>query len=161
MSDKNSQRPRFGRRIVVGLNTSGASAVVSDDRRLPTTELANGIILQEVWQQRDIPAKPFDEPQPDWTLGPDAPRTGGVVRILTLPAGHGSGPEGPDFHTDASLHVITMLNGELIVALEDGNAVLGIGDSIVLRGSMHDLRNEQSTPASFVYTSFPLVVGTA
>ncbi|WP_146617482.1 hypothetical protein [Arthrobacter globiformis] len=161
MSDKNSPPPRFGRRVVVGVNTSGASAVVSDEQSLPTTELANGIILQEVWQQRDVPGKPVDQPQPDWTLGPAAPTTGGVVRILTVPAGHGRGPEGPDLHTDASLHVMTMLKGELIVALEDGNVTLGIGDSIILRGSMHDLRNDQSTPATFVYTSFPLLVSNA
>ncbi|WP_043455671.1 hypothetical protein [Pseudarthrobacter phenanthrenivorans] len=156
MSEKDSHAPRFGRRVVVGVNSSGASAVVSDDGSIPTTELANGIILQEVWQQRDVPAKPLDHPQPDWTLGPAAPTAGAVVRILTVPGGHGSGPEGPDLHTDASLHVITMLEGELIIALEDGNATLRTGDSIILRGSMHDLRNEQADPATFVYTSFPL-----
>ena len=40
--------------------------------------------------------------------------------------------------------------------LEDGEVALGAGDSTVLRGSMHDLRNEQPQPATFVYTSFPL-----
>ena len=37
-----------------------------------------------------------------------------------------------------------------------GEVTLGAGDSIVLRGSMHDLRNVQPRPATFVYTSFPL-----
>jgi uncharacterized cupin superfamily protein len=52
--------------------------------------------------------------------------------------------------------VITMLSGDLVVVLEDGEVALGVGDSIVLRDSMHDLRNAQTVPASFVYTSFPL-----
>jgi quercetin dioxygenase-like cupin family protein len=73
-----------------------------------------------------------------------------------VPAGTGDAPAEPDLHTDPSLHVITMLGGELMVILEDGELTLGAGDSIVLRGSMHDLRNVQPRPATFVYTSFPL-----
>jgi quercetin dioxygenase-like cupin family protein len=146
------------RRVIVGINASKASAVVADERNLPSTRLPNGIVLQELWQQRNIPAAPDDHPEPGWTLGPDAPAEGAVVRILTVPAASGDRFAAPDLHTDPSLHVITMLDGELIVILEDGEVTLGPRDSIVLRGSMHDLRNVQPRPASFVYTSFPLAI---
>ena len=131
-------------------------AVVADDRDLPCTRLPSGILLQELWQQRGIPAEPNDRPEPGWTLGPAAPTEGAVIRILTVPAANGDALAEPDLHTDPSLHVITMLGGELIVILEDGEVTLDVGDSIVLRGSMHDLRNMQPRPATFVYTSFPL-----
>jgi quercetin dioxygenase-like cupin family protein len=149
----------LARRVIVGLNDSSASTVIVDDRNLPSTRLSNGIMLQELWQQRTIPAEPNYRPEPEWTLGPAAPVQGAVVRILTVPAANGDEPARPDLHTDPSLHVITMLDGELDFVLEDGEVTLGFGDSIVLRGSMHDLRNLQPRPATFVYTSFPLVEG--
>ncbi|VVJ21564.1 Uncharacterised protein [Amycolatopsis camponoti] len=73
-----------------------------------------------------------------------------------MPAATGSAVLEPDLHTDPSLHVIAMLTDELDVILERGEVTLSVGDSIVLRDSKHDLRNTQSRPASFVYTSFPL-----
>ena len=53
-----------------------------------------------------------------------------------MPAANGGVLAEPDLHTDPSLHVITMLAGELIVVLQDGEVTLGVGDSIVLRGSI-------------------------
>ncbi|MCX4834300.1 MULTISPECIES: hypothetical protein [unclassified Streptomyces] len=156
MQREDPDLPTSARRVIVGLNATGASTVVADEQAVPRTRLPNGILLQEVWQQRDIPAGPDDHPEPEWTLGPDAPAEGAVVRILTVPAANGDGPAAPDLHTDPSLHVITMLSGELVVLLEDGEVTLGVGDSVVLRDSMHDLRNLRPRPATFVYTSFPL-----
>jgi quercetin dioxygenase-like cupin family protein len=153
---ENSNVPPLARRVIVGINGIAASTVVADESNLPRTRLPNGILLQELWQQREIPARPNDLPEAEWTLGPDAPIEGAVVRILTVPAANGDERAEPDLHTDPSLHVITMLSGELIFALEDGEVTLAVGDSIVLRGSMHDLRNVQPQPATFVYTSFPL-----
>ena len=156
MQSENPDLPPLARRIIVGVTGTGASTVVADGRDLPCTRLPNGILLQELWQQRGIPAEPNDRPEPGWTLGPAAPTEGAVIRILTVPAANGDALAEPDLHTDPSLHVITMLGGELIVILEDGEVTLDVGDSIVLRGSMHDLRNVQPRPATFVYTSFPL-----
>jgi len=149
---------RAARRVIAGVNAAAASAVIADDRDLPRTELPNGIVLQELWQQRSIPAQPQDHPETGWTLGPEAPTEGVVVRILTVPTASGDGPVPPDLHTDASLHVITMTDGELDIVLEDGEVTLGVGDSIVLRGSMHDLRNTGPRTATFVYTSVPLAL---
>lgn len=161
MQRENFDLAPSARRVIVGVNGTSASTIIADDRNLPSTQLPNGIVLQELWQQRTIPAGPNDRPEPEWNLGPAAPTEGAVVRILTVPAANGAEPAKPDLHTDPSLHVITMLDGELIVILEDGEATLDIGDSIVLRGSMHDLRNVQPRPARFVYTSFPLAEGEA
>ncbi|MEU6443116.1 hypothetical protein [Streptomyces sp. NPDC047046] len=149
--------PIPARRVIVGVNSAGASTVVTDERTVPSTRLSNGILLQEVWQQRNIPAVRDDRPEPEGALGAAAPVDGAVVRILTVPAAEGDEPAEPNLHTDPSLHVITMLSGELVVLLENGEVTLGVGDSVVLRDSMHDLRNLKPRPATFVYTSFPLV----
>ncbi len=148
-------RHRPARRVLVGTDSAGSSTVVSDEAS-PETLLENGILLQEVWQQRSIPAVVTDQPATDWTLGPAAPVDGVVVRVLTVQARTSEYAPAPDLHSDPSLHVITMLAGELDFVLEVGRVTLQSGESIVLRDSMHDLENRSETPARFVYTSFPL-----
>jgi len=148
---------RKARRVIVGTDGEGASTVIADAPS-PETVLPNGIILHEVWQQRTLPAGVDDQPDEDWTLGPAAPAEGAVVRILTVPAATAR-PSAPDLHSDPSLHVITMLEGELDVVLENGRVTLDPGDTIVLRDSRHDLDNRYPRPARFVYTSFPLADG--
>jgi hypothetical protein len=146
---------RGHRRVVVGVR-DGESAVVEDDRDLPRTVLPNGIVLQELWRQPRVPARHNDWPEPSGSLGPAAPTQGGVVRILTVPGSSRRDDEPAELHTDPSLHVITLTEGRLVVVLERGEVTLEAGDSIVLRDSMHDLRNDEPAPATFVYTSFPL-----
>jgi mannose-6-phosphate isomerase-like protein (cupin superfamily) len=63
----------------------------------------------------------------------------------------------PDLHFDDSVHVITLIVGRLDIVLEVGEVTLGPGDSVVLPASVHDLRNTTGEPATFVYTSFPLI----
>jgi hypothetical protein len=154
--DERKHQP--ARRVIIGTNAGGASTVVSDGPG-PETQLDNGILLQEIWQQRNLPAQIDDEPEPGWTLGPHAPTEGAVVRLLTVPAGHNTGEQTPQLHSDPSLHVITLLDGELDFVLESGQVTLLPGETIVLRDSMHDMSNRQTRPARTVYTSFPLTQG--
>lgn len=146
------------RQVIVGTDASGASTVVSDASS-PETVLPGGIVLQELWQQRTLPARLDDLPAASWTLGPEAPDAGAVVRILTMPATEGDSRPAPDLHSDPSLHVITMLEGELDFVLETERVRLGAGETIVLRDSLHDLFNPHARQARFVYTSFPLTGG--
>ena len=53
--------------------------------------------------------------------------------------------------------IITLITGQLDIVLEVGQVTLRPGESIVLPASMHDLRNTSDVPATFVYTSFPLI----
>ena len=144
------------RRVIVGADAAGASMVVSDAETAETA-LENGIVIQEIWQQRTLPAEVDSLPPVEWSLGPASPAEGAVVRILTVPAGHGGGA--PAMHSDPSLHVITMIDGVLDVYLDAGPVTLRAGESIVLRDSRHDLANPRPAAARFVYTSFPLTGG--
>ena len=76
------------------------------------------------------------------------------MRILTVPPSPVDWSV--DLHFDDSMHVITLITGQLDIVLEVGQVTLRPGESIVLPASMHDLRNASDVPATFVYTSFPL-----
>jgi mannose-6-phosphate isomerase-like protein (cupin superfamily) len=145
------------RRVVVGLDTAGRSAVVADGRDPARNDQPTGIVLEEIWRQEHIPARPGDDGVRRGEIGIAPPEAGAVVRILTVLPPRADGAWAPDLHCDDALHVITMLAGTLVVVLEAGEVELGVGESVVLPASMHDLRNTGGEPARFVYTSFPLV----
>ena len=119
------------RRVIVGVNGAAASTVVADERDLPCTRLPNGILLQELWQQRAHPrwAERSAGARVDTGAGRTDRRSGRSDPHRACR--NGDALVEPDLHTDPSLHVITMLGGELIVMLEDGEVTLGVGDSIV------------------------------
>ncbi|VVJ21563.1 Uncharacterised protein [Amycolatopsis camponoti] len=60
MEHETRDLPPTARRVIVGDDEAASSTVVADERNLPRTRLPNGILLQELWQQRDIPAKRED-----------------------------------------------------------------------------------------------------
>ena len=145
------------RRVVVGLDAQDRSIVVSDAHDMARTYPPTGVAIQEIWWQADVPARLDDDGARVGEIGLAAPPKGAVVRILTVPPSHHGDEWRPDLHFDDSMHVITMISGKLEVFLEVGSVLLLTGDTIVLPASVHDLRNKFDEPATFVYTSFPLV----
>jgi len=145
------------RRVIVGVDAKGRSAVISDENDLACNERPNGILLQEIWWQARVPARADDGGVRIGEIGLAPPPSGAVIRLLTVPpTSVAANGWAPDLHYDDSLHVITMTSGELDIVLEEGEVTLRVGDSVILPGSVHDLRNSTDERASFVYTSFPL-----
>ena len=145
------------RRVIVGRSSRGRSVVTDDTDDVAVIEPTAGITLHEVWRQDRIPATVEGAADPSSMGILAAPPHGAVIRILTIePFDDNVGAWTPHLHSDDSLHVITMTEGELDIVLEEGAVQLGAGDSIVLPGSVHDLRNLSGATATFVYTSFPL-----
>jgi mannose-6-phosphate isomerase-like protein (cupin superfamily) len=145
------------RRVIVGVDSKGRSTVTSDKKDLARNEQPNGIVLQEIWWQGRVPARTDDDGVRVGEIGLAPPPGGAVIRLLTVPPASFAASEWvPNLHYDDSLHVITMTSGELGVIFEEGEVTLRAGDSVILPGSVHDLRNSKDETASFVYTSFPL-----
>lgn len=145
------------RRVLVGHSDQGRSVVTEDTDDLVVITPTAGITLHEIWRQGRLPATVDDTADPVSAGVLEAPPGGAVIRILTIePFNEAVGAWTPHLHSDDSLHVITMAEGLLDIVLEDGHVQLTPGDSIILPGSVHDLRNLSGSPATFVYTSFPL-----
>ena len=142
------------RRVLVGMDAQGRSAVVADARDMALAHPPTGVTIQEIWWQARVPAQVDDAGARTGEIGLAAPSQGAVVRILTVPPSPADWKV--DLHFDDSMHVITMIEGQLDVVLEVGDVTLRPGETIVLPASVHDLRNTSDVPATFVYTSFPL-----
>lgn len=140
------------RRVVIGEDADGGSAVVSDGPTPAISTTANGAVVQEIWRQDRLPMRPGDDgTTPGWVDGA-VPPEGAVVRNYTLPAGHTVDP----IHCSPCAHVITVLCGEVRVVLEQGGTVVRASDTVVLPGHMHTLQNLTDGPASMIYVAFPL-----
>ena len=142
------------RRVLVGVDAQGRSAVVADAQDMALAYPPTGVEIQEIWWQARVPAQVDDAGARTGRIGLAAPPSGAVVRMLTVPPSPADWSV--DLHFDDSMHVITLITGQLDIVLEVGQVTLRPGESIVLPASMHDLRNTSDVPATFVYTSFPL-----
>ncbi|OZD13091.1 hypothetical protein CH253_18705 [Rhodococcus sp. 06-156-3C] len=143
---------------MVGTDNEGRSAVIVDDTATPATVRPNGAALHELWRQRNFPATAGDDGYSHSEMDVVAPGNGTVVRTYTLPpeSAVDGGSSAQGLHTSDSLFVITVVSGRIRVDLEVGGADLEMGESIVLPGSMHDMRNVSDAPATLVYTAFHL-----
>ena len=142
------------RRVLVGVDAQGRSAVVADAQDMALAYPPTGVEIQEIWWQARLPAQVDDAGARTGRIGLAAPPSGAVVRMLTVPPSPADWSV--DLHFDDSMHVITLITGRLDIVLEVCQVTLRPGESIVLPASMHDLRNTSDVPATFVYTSFPL-----
>jgi quercetin dioxygenase-like cupin family protein len=66
-----------------------------------------------------------------------------LFRVVSFPPD----PDGQMHRTD-TLDFVTVVSGELVLALEDGDeATLGPGDTVIQRGTTHAWRNKTDRPA--------------
>jgi quercetin dioxygenase-like cupin family protein len=144
--------PRAARRVIVGVDRDGRSTVMRDGVTSTRSARPNGALVQEIWRQERLPARANDDGTRDGEVDGEIPAHGAVVRTYTLPPGH----EVDEVHRNECLHVITIVSGAVRVLLETAEVVLFPGDSLVLPGSMHTLRNAADEPVTMVYTAFAL-----
>jgi quercetin dioxygenase-like cupin family protein len=134
------------RRVVTGHDAQGVSVVVSDGivpvhRFMPQ----DGVGFYEIWQTEDAPAAipPVEPSEPTQrTLRvPPEPR-GTKIRINEFFPGH-VGPEGRQspVHRTESVDYGIVLEGEIVLILDDSEVTLRAGDVVVQRGTDHAWAN--------------------
>jgi len=140
--------PSLGRRYVTGVDTTGRSCVV-DLGDIPAsarwrTDDTEGY---DFWVIPLLPA-PLQEPAnppTGWRPANRAPRGGVIGRLITWAPGF----QYP-MHTTPTLDFIVVVSGQLELGLESGTQLLGPGDVLVQRGTVHRWRNPGPEPCTFV-----------
>jgi mannose-6-phosphate isomerase-like protein (cupin superfamily) len=170
----------LARRIVTGTPDGGKDTVVSDGPTAPWVLRPTGTLVMDIWRLDSLPVDEAD----DATFGGEvvlAPPAHGVsVRVTIFPPDSSisadaaaayaasmeqiygpqssEGPTIPGMHRTDTLDVMTVIDGELVMIMEDGSeTVLRSGDSVVQRGTRHAWSNRSDRPTKVVTTMMPLV----
>jgi quercetin dioxygenase-like cupin family protein len=129
------------RRVVVTTGDDGRS-VVTADGRAPcgfATPGPAGVALVDLWQTGGPCAAAGQGGDPDggWALDP----VGGGVAFRAIEMGAGNDPGDAGWHATDTIDVDIVVSGQLELALPDVEpVVLGPGDCVVQRGTMHRWR---------------------
>jgi quercetin dioxygenase-like cupin family protein len=144
----NGAEPRatVPRRVVTGHDAHGRSVVLADGpvpvhRYMPQ----DGVGFYEVWETDDAPApiRPSEPGEPTQRMlrVPPSPR-GTKIRVNEFFPGH-VGPHGRQspVHRTESIDYGIVLEGEIVLILDDTEVLLQPGDVVVQRGTDHAWAN--------------------
>ncbi|PHR25441.1 MAG: cupin [Hoeflea sp.] len=172
------------RRVVTGHDPSGKAVVLSDGEPPHVTrpEHQPGLAFHELWNTRATPSLvTAQEAEPTDLHHDTAPPKGGtVIRIVDIPP---EGPNGPEFdketaralfekvglaenaehtipgrhplmHRTESIDYGVVLEGQIVLLLDEDEVVLEQGDMVVQRGTIHAWTNrtDRITRMLFVLT---------
>lgn len=159
-TDKGSVDLKHIRRIVIGNDRTGKSAVISDGPS-PNTAMDR---IAELWKTSSTPALLADDT--DGALGKiemNPPEGGTIFRYIELPPAapddqHAAEREAladvavdttqhPLMHRTRSLDYVVLLSGQATLILEDGEVTVNPLDVIVQRGANHAWVNRGSEHA--------------
>lgn len=169
------------RRIVTGHDTRGRAIVLSDGAPPHVTRPPQqpGLAFHEIWNTRASPAPvTAAESEPtDLHRATAPPANGTIIRIVDIPP---EGRGGPDFdretaralfekvglaenaeHTVSGRHPLmhrtqsidygVVLDGEIVLLLDDEEVALKTGDVVVQRGTIHAWANRSDRAARMLF----------
>ena len=136
------------RRVVTGHDERGVS-VFAADGPVPVVRTApDGALFCEVWATSAMPA-PVAAAEPDPTLTalsvPPAPN-GTKIRVNVFPPGAVS-----PMHRTQSVDYGIVLDGEVVLVLDESETTLGPGDVVVQRGTNHRWENRTGATARMAF----------
>ncbi|MGH3210914.1 MAG: cupin domain-containing protein [Trebonia sp.] len=140
--------PTIPRRVVTGHDASGTSVFASDDPVPAAHATPSGTLFYELWATDSAPAA-IDAVSPGPGAGPlsVAPaRNGTVLRINELPPGAGS-----PMHRTQTVDYGIVLDGEVVLVLDDSETALRTGDVVVQRGTNHRWENRSGATARVAF----------
>jgi mannose-6-phosphate isomerase-like protein (cupin superfamily) len=172
------------RRVLVGLDDSGRSTIVSDaavETRLATPAFTRNVI----WGADVVPTPVMAENAITEAATIPPPPAGYYCDISTFPpdsewdyeGGYGAalaqaGVGEADADTDASEHdsgatpgmhqtdtidIVTVISGEIWAVVETGETLVRAGDTVVQRGTWHAWRNRSEAPCTVMAVHISVV----
>lgn len=149
--------PRMGhhtvRRVVTGIDANG-DHVITSDGPAPNSIDAGPIGVSEVYWSAGPDRRFGDDPDRTGEGFPLEPPPGGVsgrvIRMSGIPPGvdpddtwlrvDGDDPAVPGMHATDTLDLMVVLDGSVVMGLDDGERVIGPGEYVVQRGTRHRWR---------------------
>lgn len=144
------------RRVVTGHDANGVSVVLSDGQ-VPVHRVMpqDGVGFYEIWQTEGAPALvlPVEPSEPtERTLRVPPPPLGTKIRINEFFPGFVNelGNQSP-IHRTESIDYGIVLEGEIVLVLDDSEVVLTAGDVVVQRGTDHAWANRSDRVARVAF----------
>jgi len=146
---------RSTRRVVTGHDAHGKSVILSDStppQHHPMHGPEIGADFHEIWNEPDavpvLTANKAREPnERPFTI---MPASGQLLRILDVYPLRDGGRR-TVMHRTRTLDYVVVIEGELVLILDDSEVVLGAGDVVVQRGTDHAWENRSATVARAVF----------
>ena len=140
--------PSIPRRVVTGHDEHGVSVFASDGPVPVVRTAPDGALFCEIWSTAATPA-PIAAAEPDPAQGALAvppPPNGTKIRINVLPPGTVS-----PMHRTQSVDYGIVLDGEVVLVLDDSETTLRPGDVAVQRGTSHRWENRAGETARVAF----------
>jgi naringenin degradation protein FdeH len=140
--------PTVPRRVVTGHDQHGISVFLEDGPPPVVRTAPDGALFCEIWGTGAAPA-PIGAAEPDPTERSLTvpPEPGGTkIRVNEFPPGVVS-----PTHRTQSVDYGIVLAGEVVLVLEDSETVLGPGDVVVQRGTVHRWENRTDRAARMAF----------
>jgi quercetin dioxygenase-like cupin family protein len=140
--------PTTPRRVLTGHDQRGVSVFTADGPVPVARRAPDGATFYEVWSTDAMPA-PVGADDPDPTLGAltvPPPPNGTKIRINEFPPGVVS-----PVHRTQSVDYGIVLDGEVVLVLDDSEATLRAGDVAVQRGTSHRWENRSGQTARMAF----------
>lgn len=133
------------RRVVTGHDAQGKSVKLSDGvppQEHPMQGPAVGADFIEIWNTPEAVPTLTSQPDNDPTDRPFAimPASGHLMRIIEIYPPHMGGKR-TAMHRTRTLDYAVVIEGEVVLILDDGESVLGPGSVVVQRGTDHAWEN--------------------
>jgi quercetin dioxygenase-like cupin family protein len=152
----------FARRVVTGID-GGRAGFRSDAAPERTIDVAGGVGVSELLWLDGAPMSVDDgRDRTDDGYPLEPPPGGASVRIIRLPAPAagtapddawlrvaGDDPAHPGMHATDTLDFMVVLDGRIVLGLDDGEHALEPGDAVVQRGTAHRWRVVGPEPCTY------------
>jgi quercetin dioxygenase-like cupin family protein len=147
------------RRIVTGHDRTGKDVIVSDGPPPGTItpgEATGGFGLAHwIWLGGAATTVDDGGDVPDGVSMLEPPPGGCVVHLIRFPGGgdwirvDGDDPDRPGMHATDTVDFMVVIDGRIVLGLDDGEHELGPGDVVVQRGNVHRWRVAGDQPCTY------------
>ena len=172
--------PKVARRVITDVDADGRSVIVSDATTPTWVRRPTGTIVMDLWRvdalgtgghrhdagrrggggaSRGGCLRPPGRVPPDKDVDAEsaAAFADAIHDIYGQQGATTAGPPVPGMHRTDTVDVVTVVDGEIWVVLDDGETLLKAGDCLIQRGTRHAWQNRSDRPCTLATTMLAAV----